>query len=548
MPLFRRSLAASIRRIGLLWRIYIAGVGLSALLGVSAGLLVDSRLVDILREPVMARAVDQVELEVQNHVSADLFDPPHTESDLADLASAMAPLLARVGLVQGGIVQINVFSRDGYVLFSDVPGRRGELRPPRPGSLRAAALGGSVGSKLIPPGDPEHADLAGNHGNVLEIYLPLSLGGRVVAVYEIYQDLRLLDELRTILWGTGTGALGLFWLALGALTRLAGILTRRHQEAREQLARGREALEQSHAAEERVRAVYEALACGVIVQDPTGTIIHISAAGEEIFGRDANQMTGQPGRGLWQTWREDGTEIPWEERPSQQALRSRQAVRHVTVRLSRPDGSSRWAQVDAVPLFGQDGQPSQVVASFIDITERKEAQEALARQALHDALTGLPNRTLFWDRATQAILSSQRTHTVLSILSLDLDRFKVVNDTLGHQAGDVVLRDVAQRLAGVVRSSDTLARLGGDEFAVLLPATDGAGARVAAEKLLESLKPPFIVEEHSFAIGASIGAALYPVHGQEVELLLHNADMAMYTAKRGGGGFGVYVDGGEGGI
>jgi len=540
MPSPLVSFAARIRGAGLLWRLYAAGVGVSALLVAGAGLLADARLIEIATALVQARAVDQIELGVKDRVLPADFEPPYTDGKLERLATGLAPLLARMGPGDGGIILLKVYARDSTILFTDVLGRRGEVRPARPGGLRSKALEGSLGSKLISPSDPELADVPGQQGTVLETYVPLILNGRVVAVYEIYQDLRLLDQLHLILWGTGAGALILAWLALGALTHLAGVLTRRHQEAREQLAREAVALEQSRSAEERLRTLYEAIACGVVVQNSSGTIIHVNQAAEEIFGRRADQMAGQLGRGLWQTWREDGTEMPWEERPSQIAIRSRQAVHKVTVRLSRPDGSSRWTQVDAVPILGQDGQPLQVVASFIDITERKEAQEALALQALHDALTGLPNRTLFYDRATQAILSSRRAHTTLSVLSLDLDRFKVVNDALGHQAGDVVLREVAQRLARAVRSSDTIARLGGDEFAVLLPATDAAGAGVAAEKLLETLKPPFVVEGHSFAIGASIGAALCPVHGQEIEPLLHNADVAMYTAKRGGGGFGVY--------
>ncbi|MBI4492244.1 MAG: diguanylate cyclase [Chloroflexi bacterium] len=173
--------------------------------------------------------------------------------------------------------------------------------------------------------------------------------------------------------------------------------------------------------------------------------------------------------------------------------------------------------------------------------ERHQAAEVLKHQALHDALTGLPNRTLLYDRLHQALLVAQREHASLAVLVMDLDRFKEVNDTLGHHAGDAVLQQVGQHLRAALRASDTIARLGGDEFAVLLPQTDEAGAVVAARKLLQALEEPCSVEEQRLQLGASIGIALYPEHGQESDLLLRHADAAMYAAKRAGGGYTVYA-------
>ena len=170
-----------------------------------------------------------------------------------------------------------------------------------------------------------------------------------------------------------------------------------------------------------------------------------------------------------------------------------------------------------------------------DITERKSQQEQLRHQALHDSLTGLPNRVLMGDRLTHALEIARRWQEPMALLMLDLDRFKEVNDTLGHQVGDDVLIKVADRLIGAIRASDTVARLGGDEFAVLLPAvTDLASARMVAERIVDSLRAPFdLLEGISLDIGISIGIALFPDHAEEPGKLTQCADIAMYTAKQG---------------
>ncbi len=165
---------------------------------------------------------------------------------------------------------------------------------------------------------------------------------------------------------------------------------------------------------------------------------------------------------------------------------------------------------------------------------------ALEHQALHDTLTGLPNRALLHDRLKQSILASQREHAPFALFLMDLDRFKEVNDTLGHPAGDVILQQTAARLREAVRESDTVARLGGDEFAVVLPKVDVDDAVLIAEKILRTLQEPFLVESRTLPIGASIGIALFPGHGEDAASLLSRADVAMYAAKHAGGGLTVY--------
>ena len=182
------------------------------------------------------------------------------------------------------------------------------------------------------------------------------------------------------------------------------------------------------------------------------------------------------------------------------------------------------------------GETTGYVALFSDITERKQQEERLWRQANFDALTGLPNRALFMDRLSQAIHSARREGWSLALMFIDLDRFKWVNDSLGHEAGDQLLQEVARRLRACARESDTVARLGGDEFTIILPDIDGrSGGAQVAKKVLESLAQPLALagREEAFTSG-SIGIAFYPDDASDADTLLKNADMAMYQVKKSG--------------
>lgn len=163
--------------------------------------------------------------------------------------------------------------------------------------------------------------------------------------------------------------------------------------------------------------------------------------------------------------------------------------------------------------------------------ERSRMVERLAHLAYHDPLTDLPNRALFFDRLQQALRSACREGAPAALLFLDLDRFKAVNDSFGHQCGDLVLQEVARRLTHSVRAADTVARLGGDEFALLLPFTGSAGAEGVARKVLQEFERPMLVDAHALTVHASIGIALCPDQGTVADAILRSADAAMYLAK-----------------
>jgi diguanylate cyclase (GGDEF)-like protein/PAS domain S-box-containing protein len=173
-----------------------------------------------------------------------------------------------------------------------------------------------------------------------------------------------------------------------------------------------------------------------------------------------------------------------------------------------------------------------------DISDRKQAEAVIRYQAYHDLLTGLPNRTLFKDRLSMVIAQARRLGNMIAVMFIDLDRFKIVNDSLGHVIGDRLLRTVGQRIETCLREGDTLARLGGDEFVVLLPQIDHReNAAIVGRKIIETLSPPFAIEQREMYIGASIGISIFPTDGDTDEELIKNADIAMYSVKndtRGG--------------
>lgn len=215
----------------------------------------------------------------------------------------------------------------------------------------------------------------------------------------------------------------------------------------------------------------------------------------------------------------------------------RSGIGHQTeFRFVLTDGSIRHMESRGGVMLDEQGKVSRVVVVSRDISDRKAAELRVHHLAHYDALTDLPNRTLMSDRMRQALAHARRDNAMLTVLFLDLDKFKPVNDTLGHEVGDQLLKEVASRLQTCVpRESDSVARIGGDEFLILLARIQSRkDASAVAERVLQVLEQSFLIGPHTISISASIGIAIFPFHGQDEKMLIKNADMAMYRAKEGG--------------
>ena len=266
------------------------------------------------------------------------------------------------------------------------------------------------------------------------------------------------------------------------------------------------------------------------ITDAQSRFEYVNAAFERISGYRRLEAIGQTPLSLLMS---DRTEEP-HYRAVQSALASGK-VWHGTLTGRRKDGSLYQQEATISPVRNSGDEITHYVAVKRDITERLQSQARIWHLAHHDALTDLPNRVLFQDRLQQAVAHARRTGLLVAILFIDLDNFKDVNDALGHEFGDLLLKAVTGRLRGCTRESDTVARLGGDEFAVIQTDLDRSeAAATLAEKILERLSTPFSLEDQEIHISASIGVTLCPLDQDDPHQLVKNADMAMYRAKNTG--------------
>ena len=288
--------------------------------------------------------------------------------------------------------------------------------------------------------------------------------------------------------------------------------------------------------EEQYRSLIAAMEEGVTLQDENSKILAFNKSAERILGLTADQLIGKTSFDPdWYSIHEDGSPFPGETHPVVVTLRTGVPQSDVIMGIHKPDGTLTWISVNVQPIF-KEGKttPYRVVATMHDITERKIAQEHIEKLAHFDQLTGLPNRTLLEDRFRYALSFARRGGETLAVMFLDLDHFKDINDTLGHNIGDQVLMELAKRLKAILRGQDALSRQGGDEYILILPSTDENGAGVVASKLIEVVSQPFKIDKHELIVTASIGIAIYPNDGTNLETLSKHADIAMYRAKHEG--------------
>lgn len=263
----------------------------------------------------------------------------------------------------------------------------------------------------------------------------------------------------------------------------------------------------------------------VITMDLAGFIISWNQGAEQLFGYTASEAVGQNILFIYDDEDIDGSRLldPFMEHGG----------REMEVRRRKKSGEIFWASLSLSSLCDASGESVGVIGYLSDITDRKQAEEKINHLAYYDLLTDLPNRTLFKKLVDKALLQSQRNNAIGSLLFIDLNRFKPINDTLGHQIGDLLLIQVAERFRFVLRENDVVARLGSDEFAVaLIDVNQDFHAALVAQKLLSSLEHPFQINGNELRIGASIGISVFPQDGANADQLLQKADIAMFKAKR----------------
>ena len=289
--------------------------------------------------------------------------------------------------------------------------------------------------------------------------------------------------------------------------------------------------------EERLSRILETNADAVVMCDAVGAITFVNRAAELLFGTSReNLLQSKYHDGVWKITTAKGEELAPEQMPFNQVLESGEPVANVEHAIEQPSGKVVVVSVNAAPLLDGNETLSGAVLSITDVTGRKQLEERLSWQAFHDALTHLPNRALFMDRLGHALIRSARSQTSVAVFFIDLDNFKNINDTLGHDAGDELLKTTALRLLEALRSSDTAARLGGDEFVLLLENVSETGqAKIVADRVLASLLQPVLLNGQSVQAPPSIGVALC-TPGCTPDELLKQADEAMYRAKKNGKG------------
>lgn len=273
-------------------------------------------------------------------------------------------------------------------------------------------------------------------------------------------------------------------------------------------------------------------------QDAELRFTQLSGAGMDRLGADLGDCLGKR---RWEIAKIEGVSAEqWQTHKAQ--LSAREPFKDLVFFVTKADGSRLWFSTSGNPVFDEDGLFAGYHGIASDITERMRNAERYRHLAYHDSLTGLPNRRLLSDRLEQAIVRAKRQSGLVGLMLLDLDDFKIINDSDGHAVGDAVLATIAHRLRLAVRDADTVARIGGDEFVILLPDLGSAqSAEAVAAKVLAAVREPVTSDQRDYLLGVSIGIALFPDHALTGEHLMQRADAAMYDAKAAGGRSAVFA-------
>ncbi|MGA9671647.1 MAG: EAL domain-containing protein [Terracidiphilus sp.] len=284
-------------------------------------------------------------------------------------------------------------------------------------------------------------------------------------------------------------------------------------------------------AEEKYRVIFENAVIGIFQATPHGRLVNVNSAFATMHGWDTpEQLLAEVSGGAGGRFIDAAKIEEW----------SRHLENHGTVRSAETevvcrDGTSKWVLLNIRAARNAEGQVVLHEGTVEDITDRKLAQQQVSYMAYYDGLTGLPNRLLLQDRLSNALASATRRGSCVALLFLDLDRFKIINDSLGHSVGDLLLQQVATRLKKEIRQDDTVARVGGDEFLIVLTSVVNADeVQAIAMRIVNSLTGEFRIQDRSLSVSCSLGITIFPEHGSDSETLIKNADAAMYCAKEKG--------------
>ncbi len=417
---------------------------------------------------------------------------------------------------------VTLVRADGTVL-SRAPGEPGApgLRFQTPGWHAAAEAGGGAIRIATTPLDargPRHIHI------------------HKVADFPLLVSIARMETAALARWrGQALGIGMLVALAVALIAALAVVLIRHERAMHDahlmvvahaaEMQAGREKLAETTAV---LRVTLENIAQGIIMVDGQGRVAMANRRAGELLGLPPGLLGGQPlFADLARHQRESGEHDGLDETVRAMVDRDEVPEHPLVYERRRPNGTT--IEVNSIPLPGGG-----MVRTYTDITARAEAEAMLAQAASHDHLTGLANRNCFGQRLDRALQAAARGGSPFAVLCLDLDGFKSVNDSFGHEVGDGLLQQVSRRMRDTLREGDMLARMGGDEFAALLPGVDGAIAARVAQRLLQSVGQPFEVAGHEVQVGVSIGIVVWPLDGATAEELLRHADAALYQAKAAG--------------
>ncbi|MBW8365589.1 MAG: EAL domain-containing protein [Rhizobium sp.] len=366
------------------------------------------------------------------------------------------------------------------------------------------------------------------HENVVAAYTPLGrLGPGMVLKIDraelfgpIRQQLQIVIPLLAILVVTGV------LLLYGLVTPLVRKLVLSRRETAEINARLRDV-------EERWRFALDSTGAGVWDLDIPANRILLSSRSKAMLGFADDEIGPRMDDWLQRVHPDDLPSLMTARQPLLDGSRDTFAHEH---RKRCKDGSWKWVQTHGMVVTRDSARvPTRLIGTYLDVSERRQAEETIQRQANFDPLTQLPNRRLFLDRLGQEIIKSQRADFFLALLLVDLDEFKEVNDTLGHDVGDILLQEAARRIRSCIRDTDTVARLGGDEFTVILAdLSDRTHIEDIAQKIIGRMAEPFRLGDEVAYVTASIGITVYPGDADDIDTLLKHADQAMYAAKKHG--------------